>query len=216
MTTHGLAVVEDDGIGFVFNTPNDKSRSGYLKMGWQVVGRVPITVKLRGAGGAWRLARSPVASSHWPEPLTVGQPVSAVVDQLHGRFVGISQDLRYLSTEKSRDFLVWRYGPDFLGYRFVPCGAGGVVVRLRRRGSNKELVLLDSLGLPKSAVAAVVARVAADAGADYTLRIGPPDTRHGFVAVPDRGPVMTWRAVNLKAPVPLANWKLTMGDIELF
>ena len=31
----------------VFNTPNEKSLPGYLKMGWQVVGQVPIRVRIR-------------------------------------------------------------------------------------------------------------------------------------------------------------------------
>ena len=38
---------------FVFNTPNDQSRPGYLKMGWQVVGRLPTAVRPTG------LARHP-------------------------------------------------------------------------------------------------------------------------------------------------------------
>ena len=32
---------------FIFNTPNEKSLPGYLKMGWQVVGRVPIRIRVR-------------------------------------------------------------------------------------------------------------------------------------------------------------------------
>jgi GNAT superfamily N-acetyltransferase len=215
MTMHGLEVVEDDGVDFVFNTPNDKSRPGYLKMGWQSVGRIPISVKPTSASSAWRMARSRVASSHWPEPLTAGQPISAVVDQLDSSSGGVSSDLRRLATRKSREYLDWRYGSGFLGYRFVPLGDGGVLVRLRRRGSTKELVLLDSLGLEESETAQVVARVAADASADYTLRIGPGGIRHGFLQIPDGGLAMTWRALNMRAMAPLANWELTMGDVEL-
>ena len=89
------------------------------------------------------------------------------------------------------------------------------ILRLRRRGSTKELVFLDSLELEESATAQVVARVAADASADYTLRIGPADIRDGFLPIPDGGPVMTWRALNMKAMAPIANWGLSMGDVEL-
>ena len=61
MTMHGLDVISDDGIDFVFNTPNDKSRPGYLKMGWQEVGKLPVAIRVAGPGGAMRMARSRVA-----------------------------------------------------------------------------------------------------------------------------------------------------------
>ncbi len=35
------------GDDFIFNTPNDQSRPGYLKMGWQVVGRLPVALSIR-------------------------------------------------------------------------------------------------------------------------------------------------------------------------
>ncbi len=44
LTLHALDVARDDGVDFVFNTPNEQSRPGYLKMGWQVVGaRAPTS-----------------------------------------------------------------------------------------------------------------------------------------------------------------------------
>jgi glycosyltransferase involved in cell wall biosynthesis/GNAT superfamily N-acetyltransferase len=216
MTLKAIDEVRADGVDFVFNTPNEKSRPGYLKMGWQVVGRIPVSVKVTRLGGAWRSASSWVASRHWPEPLEVGKPISSVVDQLDLNVVDGSADRRRLSTRMSSEFLTWRYGAEFLGYRFVPQGDGGVVVRLRHRGLAKELVLLASLGLEESAVAKVVALIAAETGADHVVWLGRPDVRRGFISLPGGGPVMTWRSVNTESMPPLANWQLTMGDVELF
>src|SRR4029079_3500391 len=39
LTLAGLEELAAEGVDFVFNTPNDKSRPGYLKMGWHVLGR---------------------------------------------------------------------------------------------------------------------------------------------------------------------------------
>ena len=39
LTKAALPELVADGVKFVFNTPNDQSRPGYLKMGWQAVGR---------------------------------------------------------------------------------------------------------------------------------------------------------------------------------
>ena len=50
-----------EGVDFVFNTPNDQSRPGYLKMGWQVVGRLPIAVRPRSPASAYRMARARTA-----------------------------------------------------------------------------------------------------------------------------------------------------------
>src|SRR5207247_2560043 len=45
-------------VGFVFNTPNEKSGPGYLKMGWHEVGRIPIAIRVRNPMGFVRRARS--------------------------------------------------------------------------------------------------------------------------------------------------------------
>ena len=38
-------VWSDEGVAFIFNTPNQQSLPGYLKMGWQRVGRLPVSVR---------------------------------------------------------------------------------------------------------------------------------------------------------------------------
>ena len=44
LTMHAVEALTSDEVAFVFNTPNESSRPGYLKMDWQVVGRVPVAV----------------------------------------------------------------------------------------------------------------------------------------------------------------------------
>ena len=51
LTMHGLESVRAEGVDFVFNTPNDQSRPGYLKMGWREVGRLPAAVRFTGPTG---------------------------------------------------------------------------------------------------------------------------------------------------------------------
>ena len=46
LTKAALAELRTD-TDLVFNTPNGSSRPGYLKMGWQEVGRVPVWLKVR-------------------------------------------------------------------------------------------------------------------------------------------------------------------------
>src|SRR2546428_4283091 len=46
LTQAALEAVRGD-TDLVFNTPNEKSLPGYLKMGWEKVGRMPILLKVR-------------------------------------------------------------------------------------------------------------------------------------------------------------------------
>jgi hypothetical protein len=48
------------------------------------------------------------------------------------------------------------------------------------------------------------------------LRTGAANVRAGVLPVPGLGPVLTWRSMCLHARPPLANWHLSMGDVELF
>ncbi len=214
MTMHGLDVIKDDGIDFVFNTPNDKSRPGYLKMGWQEVGKLPVAIRVAGPGGAMRMARSRVASSHWPLDVALGEPVLDVVVDLaiaDASTMGRSA----IATNVSTRFYEWRYGADFLGYRAVAGDGGHLVCRVRQRGDAKELVMLDSPGLDISAADRLVKSLLRPNGLDHALRIGAADARNGFLPAPG-GPVVTWRSVCAEAMPPLANWSVGMGDVELF
>ncbi len=55
LTLRLVEEMQEEGVAFVFNTPNARSRPGYLKMGWQDVGRVSLWVRpLR----PWRCLRA--------------------------------------------------------------------------------------------------------------------------------------------------------------
>jgi hypothetical protein len=213
MTMHGLDVIADDGIDFVFNTPNDKSRPGYLKMGWQEVGRLPVAIKLASPLAALTVARSRVAASHWPLPLVIGEPVESVVDRFDVASHS-SDDPRHITTNRSAAFARWRYGNDLLGYRVVtaPDDSGSWVVRVRRRGGASELVVLDAVGHPPEPTAELLSATEAT----HALRLGAPALSAGLLAYPGGGPVLTFRSVGATARPTLSCWQLKMGDIELF
>jgi glycosyltransferase involved in cell wall biosynthesis/GNAT superfamily N-acetyltransferase len=214
MTLHGLDEIRADGVDFVFNTPNDKSRPGYLKMGWQEVGKLPVALRVAGPRSAVRMVRSRVASSHWPLEADFGVPVTQVVSDL-GNADASAGDRSTIATNTSTRFYDWRYGADFLGYRAVTGDGGHLVCRVRQRGDAKELVMLDSPGLAVASADRLAGRLLRANRLDHALRIGAADARYGFVPAPG-GPVVTWRSVCAEAMPPLANWHVGMGDVELF
>ena len=218
LTMHAVEQCRDDGIGFVFNTPNEQSRPGYLKMGWREVGRLPTALRPAGLGHLVQALRSRVPAERWSEPLSVGGDVGAWLDAgSSARFTAsaVSSTDRTLRTDVDDHVRRWRYGVPELRYRVVDGGDAAVIVRLRRRGAGTELVVAERLGEP-DATDALAARTARKAGASHAIRLGSANPRRGFLPLPGGGPILTWRALADAGPPPLANWDLELRDIELF
>jgi GNAT superfamily N-acetyltransferase len=223
LTLAALPELERDGVQFVFNTPNTQSRPGYLKMGWNEIGRAAACVRPLSVRGAVRLARNRVPAAHWSEATSFGHPVAEVVadpgfaallaarEPAPGRF----------RTRVDDSFVAWRYGTALLGYRAViaPDGVdrGTAFVRRRRRGTSRELVLamlLTPAGSP-SARRELVREVVrqAKSEADYVLGVGAIP---GCVRVRSFGPIMTTRDVSVHAPREVGAFQVELGDLELF
>jgi GNAT superfamily N-acetyltransferase len=217
LTMHGLDALREDGVDFVFNTPNSQSLPGYLKMGWEEVGTVPASFRLSGPRAVAATARSRVPADLWSLPLDIGVPFS---DWLGGHTPEIettsSHESRDIVTDRSEAFVAWRYGTALLGYRAVTNAGTTLVVRGRHRGAARELVVADALGLAAKPADAAASEALSQSGFDHALRCGGADARHGFVPLSGGGPTLTFRSLHLAATPPLANWNLSMGDVELF
>ncbi len=227
LTLGAVDELHADGVDFVFNTPNDQSRPGYLKMGWQTVGRVPIAVRPRSPVAAYRMARARTAAGKWSRVTTAGvRATDALADDAALTTLVASLDRPTgLATDRTVEHLRWRYRFEPLAYR-AAVAPGGVadglaVFRVRDRGAATEAVLCEVLvpGDDRRLGGHLVREVARQTGADYV--IGTTTTPVPMTALPvplpAQGPILTWRAVNPSEQMPpLADWSLTMGDVELF
>jgi len=132
LTLGAVADLTREGDAFVFNTPNDSSRPGYLSMGWSPVRRLPVGVLPSGPGSLARMLRSRTASLLWSEVTDVGMDASealahdAICDGLlaHAPAAG-------LRTDRTREYLRWRTSFEPLRYRVLlrdpgDAAAGGV------------------------------------------------------------------------------------------
>jgi GNAT superfamily N-acetyltransferase len=213
LTMHGLGEMRPAGIAFVFNTPNDQSRPGYLKMGWRIDGRVPVQVRPRSLPSLLRVVRARTAADPWSLPATVGLELESLVDRLD---VAAVPQAGQLVTDRSPDFVRWRYsGCSAVASRAIPVGEeGALLIRLRRRGDAVECTVGDALGSPSSGAAgAALRRVLANTGADFALASARTPVR-GMVRSSRLGPVQTRRSVSSNASdQPLS---LALGDVELF
>jgi GNAT superfamily N-acetyltransferase len=225
LTRHALSALRDEGVEFVFNTPNDRSRPGYMKMGWQLVDRLPVTATPRSPLSLARVARARTAADKWSTATTAGVPVADVLidgDAVAELLAAARPADGHLRTVRTPAYLAWRYGFAPLRYRAVvaPPGIpeGLIVFRLRRRGAATEAAVCEQIvpvGDERTA-ARLVRQVLRETGADHAVQIGPPRPARGRLPVPGQGPTLVWRGVTATDMPPSDRWAIGLGDIELF
>jgi predicted N-acetyltransferase YhbS len=224
LTRQALEELAAEGVELVFNTPNDRSGPGYLKLGWRRLGALPVWCRPSSPKSLARMAGARRAAERWSLPVEAGGPAQEVLADPAVATLVESQPLTTgLRTVRTPAFLAWRYGFAPLHYRAVTVGrepADGIAVfRARRRGRAVEGTVCDvivpegDLRLARRALA----RVAATPGLDYVLSLGRHTSlRAGLVPLPGQGPTLFARPLASPSAPAIDDWDLTLGDVELF
>lgn len=237
LTLAALEQVHEDGIGAVFNTPNSKSGSGYLKMGWQPVSALKVALRPSGVGGLFRmlaavLGRSATAANVSREPDHHLPSFSTWFDGLSaaGRsqaVTSLSRQSECIGTAWDEAALRWRFANNPVAdYRVLATDdlADWVVIRLNeRRGLREGVVSLACV--TRGRLSALLKHAAGDV--DYWVW-RPGDVpgramaawRNGFLPLPLKAMNLVTRQVSasdaeftvLLSP---ANWHLEFADLEL-
>jgi GNAT superfamily N-acetyltransferase len=239
LTREALDLVRGE-ADLVFNTPNEKSLPGYLKMGWQVVGRVPISVRvlrpirfLRGLpsvreGAIGLLGRGDV-------PPTLAPAVRDILeDEALESLLAERPYQERLSTPLNVEYLRWRYASvPHLDYRVVrepEVGPlrGMAVFHVRPRGRLLETTISDVITRPgdREAIRRLLRRtLAAAATADHATCSFPSGSA-AAAAARMRGFLRSPHGITLVAnplreglrpdPAELRSWALSLGDLEVF
>ncbi len=224
LTHQAIEALKLDGVSLIFNTPNDRSGPGYLKMGWCPVGRIGVCVRPVSFPAVLRLPRARGAAQRWSMPVTAGVPAVEVADHCAATTLLASQPAPTgLRTHRTPAFLAWRYGFAPLHYRAVLIGGavedGVAVFRVRQRGAAVEATIADIL-VPEDDSRlrlAALKSVASLPGIDYVVGVREPRYwRAGFLPVPGQGPNLMCRALATLAVPPIMGWQLNLGDVELF
>lgn len=219
LTLQAVAELTLEGVGIVFNTPNDQSRPGYLKMGWSTAGRLPIGALPSGMGGLRRMARARVPAERWSEPCEVGLDARELTSD-----PSLAPSLlRYapaggFRTNRTPEYLAWRTSLEPLHYRLYAAtpgfvDGGGVIFRLRRRGEALEAAIVEQFVPNQRTRLALISRVLRETGADYAVGLRPR-RGIGLVPLPGQGPLLTTRP--LASTPATKGWHLTLADVELF
>lgn len=218
LTLHALDELRDDAVEFVFNTPNDQSRPGYLKMGWQVVGRLPVRVRPRSPGSLSRMLSARVPADLWSVRTESGRDAGDALAQpaLGGLLRALPHSER-LRTRRTPEYLRWRYGLPALHYRISTVGSGldgGLVAyRVRGRGPALEAALCEVLLPEGGRQSGWPGSVLKSSTADYAIALG---RTRGMLPLPRQGPLLTCLPLAGRELPDWAGSALSLGDIELF
>jgi len=219
LTIEAVADLTRSGDAFVFNTPNDQSRPGYLSMGWSIVRRVPVAVLPRGVEGVRRMRSARVPAQLWSQDTGAGLPAAeALRDPDVARALLAHAPRSGLRTDRTPEYLAWRtaFGP--LRYRVLLAeadpAAGGLIFRLRRRGPAVEATIVEAFVPDWRTGAALTRRLLRETRADYAIAAGS-GVGLGMVPAPRLGPVLTARPL-ASTPPAADQWQLALADVELF
>lgn len=194
-----------EGIHFIFNTPNKISMPGYLKMGWESRGKLPVraSVHLFRKSGDPRVSRDDWNALAYHSLLQQGEVASAKI-----------------KTRLSADYLLWRYrdNPN-AEYRVVSADHKHPFVLIYRVKNEKvipEIRVTEIICEKKNMVHALESLKACESG----IKIITTSEKgiHGFFPLPV-GPIVTTRNLNLPSypeSLSFVTWSPTLGDLELF
>ncbi len=237
LTREALQALSEE-VDLIFNTPNDKSLPGYLKLGWVPVGRLPVRLRIR------RPMRFVAGLPSLKDAPATDEPQASVASETLEQVLGDSEALsellerarppgQRLTTLKDAGYLRWRYaGAPFLGYRAVHAERGGrlcglAIFRVRPRGRLTEASVAELI-VPQGDVrqaAGLLRRVVRAAPVDHLTCSMPQGTTGaraaiaaGFLPAPGGLRFVVKPLARDLAPDPtdLASWGLVLGDFEVF
>ncbi|MCY2686971.1 GNAT family N-acetyltransferase [Salinimicrobium sp. TH3] len=217
LTLKAVDVAQTEGADFIFNTPNEKSRPGYLKMGWEISGKLKVGL-------------SPAILSFWkfrnsiPEYEIIYQTsFKRLEDLCTGWNLGLEKEK--LHTKKSAKYLKWRYEENPLqAYEVLVTSNFYLAGYIKKRKKIKELRIVECIFQNKSGekeADKIIRKWSMKFGAQV-ISFSPLLKKELIPSIKGKfGPLATVRNLNLteierEACFTTENWTYSLGDLELF
>jgi GNAT superfamily N-acetyltransferase len=221
LTRAAIERLEAFGIEMLFNTPNDQSLPGYLKMGWTPLGRATRTLLIGGPMVVGRAMLTRVTGAGVREPAAADPRNGAAP----GAWDALATALRAraaggVAVAKSPAYLRWRYA-DHPWFRYFQVGerGPGAVVRLTSSRRVPMAIIAESTAASSEEWGRLLAATAARTGCPvvqflHTHPAQMPGGR-GWLWMRRPGPMIVARRAGSTLP-DLAGWFLTTGELEFF
>jgi GNAT superfamily N-acetyltransferase len=222
LTLQAVDECKAEGTGIVFNSPNPVSMAGYLKMGWSVVGRLPLYV----AVGSLLPASYATKKT---EKLYSDFSIAEALQKLDKHW-SLEKSTPYFHTPLRYDYLSWRYAtcPVATYGAIIEPGSFGIIFRVKKMKKFMELRICElwtevAPGAEKMAQKAIRKLIRHTRPALVSCAASPlfsdkkrPAT---FFGPFKKGPVITIRPLaknNLNNFEQFSHWQPSLGSMELF
>ncbi len=218
LTLRAIDVCADLGGNFIFNTPNEQSRPGYLKMGWISAGKIDVGLK-------------PGFHSFWKTgiPNPVRQKIINTSNEALNELCiiwnnDLKKDSRFF-TPKSPEYLKWRYEQNpLIDYEIFSTSGLYIAGYLKKRKNIKELRISECIQIGNKE-RSLIKKVIKEWSIKYGVQVisfSPKIITSLFPSIKGSyGPILTVREIilnkNDRTKVgDIKNWAYSLGDLELF
>jgi predicted N-acetyltransferase YhbS len=217
LTLRAWEIAKEQGDHFVFNTPNEQSKPGYLKMGWEEVDKLEIQLAPSNPL-YWKFkAKAPNYKIHRNSNK---ENLKALLISAHNRKMGGG-----MFTPKTPEYLSWRFERNPLQQYHVLQEADYYIAGyVKQRSRLKEFRISERICGDKDSerkANKAIKNLANKFGAQIiSCQSGTiPLSRFGLTS--NFGPWLTLKNVNLskkdyESYKQLRNWNYSIGDLELF
>ncbi len=244
LTRQALQDLKGEGVDLIFNTPNTRSLPGYLKMGWKVVAKWPVYIRvLKPIRMLSRRFVSQHSAQRTIEPNEFFTPAILTWHAFVARYgEDIPQFVTNWETQRAKvgfrtprdaNYLEWRYGQHpHVNYGFYAWEdsnglAGIAILRPNWRFNWQEVVLTElflrqaDFKLGKRLIKNLIIQLKADYLITHFSEHATERAllkQSGFYRVPAQGITFTAHPLSLRSQPSLEakSWDLTLGDLEIF
>lgn len=215
LTLSLIEELHEEGIELIYNTPNAQSTPGYLKMGWEKWGKLPLKIHFNLSLGTSKNHSQP---SDW-------SALSKLIEKIERS----PNDSEQVNTNLVPGFLHWRYVDcPLFPYHYISDGETYLLIyRIKDGKIGKELRIVDFFQLPefgkneKRQLNTRLKTVQKNERVRFTSFSGlqfrndlPFDMGH--FPVMSIGPEVTLRKVATSEDVLRRPWGWSLGDLEVF
>jgi predicted N-acetyltransferase YhbS len=212
LTLKALDIANNSEDHFVFNTPNSQSRPGYLKMGWEEIGKIKI-----GIAPVWPWS---VNSCNQENSYKNLEELVPLLENYNSNQSG----LNLIYTAKTINFLKWRYIDNpLIDYDVFYSKNYFVAGYLKDRGLLKEYRIVEMIYLTKKEMdlaSNFAHNMAKNRGAHF-ITFQPSIFKNYLGFRGNFGPIFTLKNINLNDEEEITFrkldlWNYSLGDLELF
>lgn len=235
LTLQQAEACKKQGVHFVFNTPNEQSRPGYLKMGWVAQGKMPL--KLKVVQPVSLLYSKFFQKKHAAIPADDTIPAQEWKQDVFELLKKYVQNEQQLTTALSPEYIIWRYAENPLfKYHYLTDHENFLLVsRIKTHSFTKELRIVDFILINPGAnakkinafIRKSVVQFCKTHGISFVSLSGQQYQSYkkyfdwmGIVPVQSLGPIVTLKDLNMNGHfqdlLNVKNWGYSLGDMELF